>query len=126
MISISTCHFCIYTFEAPLLSFQSSVRSAKILFHRTVGSMLISVLAQFRSNSRFYNCFFLISVYFFFVYVILLKKRGKSNAVLYGIQYVPCTVLRTTLLTPPVHCIMYTSQILWLSRHLYVCTCLQV
>ena len=47
-------------------------------------------------------------------------------AVLYCVEYVPCTVLRTTLLTPPVHCIMYTSQILWLSRHLYVCTSLQV
>ena len=105
MIPSSTPHFCIYTFEAPLLSFQSSVRSAKIFFHRTEGSMLISVSAQFSSNSRFYNCFVLISVYFFFVYVILLKKRGKSNAVLYGVQYVPCTVLRTTLLTPPVHCI---------------------
>ena len=32
-------------------------------------------------------------------------KREKSNAVLYGIKYIPCTVLRTTLLTPPVHCI---------------------
>ncbi len=54
--------------------------------------MLISVLAQFSSNFRFYNCFVLISVYLFFVYVILLKKRGKSNAVLYSVQYVPCTV----------------------------------
>ena len=115
MIPSSTSHFCIYTFEAPLLSFQSSVRSAKIFFHRTEGSMLISVSAQFSSNSRFYNCFVLISVYFFFVYVILLKKRGKSNVVLYSVQYVPCTVrslqyvpctvLRITLLTPPVHCI---------------------
>ena len=26
-------------------------------------------------------------------------------AVLYCVEYVPCTVLRTTLLTPPVHCI---------------------
>ena len=33
------------------------------------------------------------------------KKGGKRNAVLYGVQYVPCTVLRTTLLTPPVHCV---------------------
>ena len=33
----------------------------------------------------------------------------RRVAVLYGVQYVPCTVLRTTLLTPPVHCIMCTS-----------------
>ena len=76
-IASSNVSLCIYTFEAPLLSFQSSVRSAKIFFHRTEGSMLISVSAQFSSNSRFYNCFVLISVYFFFVYVILLKKGER-------------------------------------------------